>query len=91
MNPGIQKNERIMWALLFVFISYGSLYILSAITYLMWVGSQNNSSILFEANLKISILRGLMISASEIVIMYLSQTFICLDTKKHITAKSSPK
>ena len=82
-----------MWALLFVFISYGSLYIITAIVYHMWGSSQdiNRTVVLFEATLTINVLRGMMITASEVVIMYLSQTFISLETNKNYTTKLSPR
>ena len=35
LNPGLRRNERIMWALFFMFSTFGSLYLVSMVFYML--------------------------------------------------------
>jgi len=80
LNPSLQRNERIMWALLTICISYGFLYLLSAISFNLQANDESNQNFV-TLRQTVSTLRGIFQALSDIIILYMCQKFVNIERR----------
>ena len=67
-NPGLRRNERIYWQILFVIATYGILFLASALSDYFW----NNLTIQYA----IASCRGVCVTLSNIILLLICSGFI---------------